>query len=244
MSLRGLPILLLMVVASQATSAQTFTVLYSFSGGADGAFPYSGLIRDTVGNLYGTTSAGGASNLGTVFRIGGNSETVLYTFKGGKDGALPYSGLVRDTAGNLYGTTAAGGSSNCALGCGTVFKLDHRGNETVLYTFSGGSDGANPYADLLRDPAGNLYGTAQYGGEFNCSVGSSGCGVVFKLDKHGHGDETVSTLLAEVMGQFPTRVSSGMRGGPCTALPRWGALTSALPDLGAEPYSNSKKTVI
>lgn len=161
------------------------TVLHRFTGGADGAFPESKLIRDSAGNLYGTTTQGGGSGCGglgcgTVFRVSKNhQETVIYHFTGGTDGAFPSSGVVRDSAGNLYGTTYGGGSSTaCTGGCGVVFKLDTTGAETVLHNFTGGSDGATPAADLLLDSSGILYGTAYQGGT---ACGGSGCGVVFKL---------------------------------------------------------------
>jgi uncharacterized repeat protein (TIGR03803 family) len=154
------------------------TVLHNFTGGADGGDPYGGVILDAKGNLYGTASAGGASGNGVVFKINlSGQETVLYNFTGGSDGGAPYGSLISDAAGNFYGTTNGGG----AAGAGVVFKLDRSGNETVLYTFSGGADGGNPLAGLLRDPAGNFYGTTNVGG-------ASGAGVVFKLDTSG--DET------------------------------------------------------
>jgi len=147
------------------------TVLHHFTGGADGGSPYWGLLRDSAGNLYGMTIAGGASNAGTVFKIDrAGKETVLYNFTGGADGKYPFASLTRDAASNLYGTTSLGGAS----GQGTVFKLDTKGVETVLYSFTGGSDGANPTTPVLRDAAGNLYGTTYQGG-------ASGFGTVFKL---------------------------------------------------------------
>src|SRR5207248_9198783 len=102
---------------------------------------------------------------------------VLYTFTGGADGGVPAAGLVFDTSGNAYGTTLYGGDLNCSLnpggGCGTVFKLDPSGKETVLYAFTGGADGAAPAGDLLLDKEGNLYGTAAFGGHLtNCANGS------------------------------------------------------------------------
>ena len=131
-------------------------VLHYFTGGADGALPIGGLIRDEAGNLYGTTQMGGASGSGTVFKLDATGvETVLYSFAGVPDGQYPFAGLIRDSAGNLYGTTSNGG----AIGFGTVFKLDAAGHETVLYSFTGGSDGGSPQAPLLRDKNGNLYGT-------------------------------------------------------------------------------------
>jgi uncharacterized repeat protein (TIGR03803 family) len=149
------------------------TVLYSFSGGADGGQPLLGyLVQDAEGNVYGTTQFGGTYGQGTVFKLGRDgNETVLYSFNGGTDGAYPYASLVRDGEGNLYGTTNQGG----AFGNGTVFKLDKYGNETLLHTFTGvGADGASPFADLLRDGKGNLYGTTFFGG-------ASGHGIVFMI---------------------------------------------------------------
>ena len=166
------------------------TVLYSFTGGADGANPYSGLIRDSAGNFYGTTKSGGASNAGVVFKLDtAGTETVLHSFTGGADGANPYAGLIRDSAGNLYGTTEAGGVSNF----GVVFKLDKTG-ETVLHSFTGGADGANPYAGLLQDSAGNLYGTTLEGG-------TNDIGVVFKVDTTG--TETVLYSFTIRNGKYP-----------------------------------------
>jgi len=158
------------------------TVLYTFTGGRggkDGYFP-EGLIGDAAGNLYGITQFGGNFSFGTVFKLDGTGkETVLYRFTGGADGVYPAAGVIADAAGNLYGTTQYGGSVNCfGDGCGTVFKLDKTGKETVLYSFTGGTDGASPVAGLVRDSAGNLYGTATFGGDPLCS---GGCGVVFKI---------------------------------------------------------------
>ncbi len=106
------------IVFSMNTSGGE-TVLHNFSGGTDGATPYGSLAIDKSGNLYGTTTAGGASGAGTVFEISGSTETVLYSFDGGTDGADPVAGLIQDATGNLYGTTSQGGAS----GNGTVFEL-------------------------------------------------------------------------------------------------------------------------
>jgi uncharacterized repeat protein (TIGR03803 family) len=95
---------------------------------------------------------------------------MLYTFTGGADGGAPSGDLLRDAQGNLYGTTVVGG----AHGSGTVFKVSASGTETVLYSFSGGADGAQPYGSLVRDGQGNLYGTTRYGG-------ADGAGTVFKV---------------------------------------------------------------
>jgi uncharacterized repeat protein (TIGR03803 family) len=160
------------------------TVLYNFTGGADGGNPYGGVILDAAGNLYGTTNGGGVG-AGVVFKLDPSGhETVLYSFTGGADGANPTAGLIRDAAGNLYGTTNGGGL-NCFLGilCGTVFKLDPSGHETVLHSFAGGADGINPWGGVVLDSAGNLYGTTSRGGSGGCF---GGCGTVFKLDPGGN----------------------------------------------------------
>lgn len=163
------------------------TVLHSFTGGSDGYMPYAGLIMDARGNLYGTTfsSDAPAQGNGVVFKLDpAGSETVLYTFTGGRDGEWPQAALIMDAAGNLYGTTLYGGNPNCysGQGCGTVFKVDPSGHETVLLSFTGGSDGAVPAASLIMDQQGNLYGTTVNGGAY-------GWGTVFKLNPSGN--ETV-----------------------------------------------------
>ena len=159
-------------------SAGHETVLYSFTGGADGGDPQSGVIRDSAGNLYGTTFLGGTGNAGVVYKLdSAGHETVLYSFTFA-DGSQPTAGVIRDSAGNLYGTTELGGPASQ----GVVYKLDTTGNYTVLYSFTGGADGGYPFAGVIRDSAGNLYGTTQYGG-------TAQQGVVYRLDTAGH--ETV-----------------------------------------------------
>jgi uncharacterized repeat protein (TIGR03803 family) len=166
--------LLVGIAAAQAVLAQTYTVLYSFSG-PDGAYPQAGLIRDSAGNLYGTTSQGGTSNAGAVFQLDPTgTETVLYSFTGGADGGSPAAAVIRDVAGNLYGTTQIGGASML----GTVFKLDPTSTESVLHSFKIKKDGTSPSANLLQDSAGNLFGTTSHGG-------SSNRGTIFKLDNTG-----------------------------------------------------------
>ena len=118
------------------------------------------------------------------------TETTVYTFQGGVDGATPQASLVMDAGGNLYGTTLAGGGSTaCSGGCGTVFKLTPVAlgayTESVLYAFQGGADGAMPYAPLILDSSGNLYGVASRGGNQACQYGPSGCGTVFKITPSG-----------------------------------------------------------
>jgi uncharacterized repeat protein (TIGR03803 family) len=171
------------------------TVLHSFTGGADGAYPTGGVIRDGSGNIYGTAFLGGASGNGTVFKLSTTGvETVLYSFTGGADGAQPVAGVIRDAKGNLYGTTQAGGDLTCGApyGCGTVFKLDTTRKETVVYSFTG-ADGDRPTAGLFMDGSYNLYGTTYVGGDLNCLSG--GCGTVFKLSSTGK--ETVLHSFAD-----------------------------------------------
>jgi uncharacterized repeat protein (TIGR03803 family) len=152
------------------------TVLHSFTGGADGGYPYAGVIRESAGNLYGTTYAGGRG-YGTVYKLdSANNEAVLYSFASGPyDGGGPFSGVIRDEAGNLYGTTSNGGTS----GYGVVYKLDKSGQETVLYRFAGGADGGHPTTGVIRDSSGNLYGITNNGGLANA-------GVVYKLNTESY----------------------------------------------------------
>jgi uncharacterized repeat protein (TIGR03803 family) len=155
----------------------TETVLYSFSGGADGAYPFSPLVRDSAGNLYGTTSMGGSANAGVVFKVTpSGTETVLHSFTGGADGVTPIGGLLRDNTGNLYGTTSQGGSYND----GVLFKLTPHGKETILHTFTGSTrDGKYPsYTSLLMDAQGNFYGVTEEGG-------AADGGILYKLSTTG-----------------------------------------------------------
>ena len=162
----------------------TETVLHGFIG-PDGARPI-GLAKDTSGNLFGTSSYGCC---GQVFKVAPNgSESTFYAFTGGSDGAYPEARVIADTAGNLYGTTFGGGMGCNGYGCGTVYRIAPDGTETILYAFSGGTDGWGPQAPLKMDNAGNLYGTA-YGG------GANGLGVVFKLAPNG-----VETVLHSFAG--------------------------------------------
>ena len=172
------------------------TLLYSFLGGTDGQYPMAGVIRDSAGNLYGTTSRGGTSLYGTIFKISGSQETVLHSFIG-IDGAFPDSRLIRDSAGTLYGTAYLGGSGTgagtCVFGCGTVFKLDKAGKVTV-FSFSGyPKDGQYPTAGVIPGPAGG-YGTTSGGG-------TSNYGNVFKISTRGR--ETVLHNFSWLDGANP-----------------------------------------
>ena len=144
----------------------TETVLYRFQGHEDGSAPLGNLVFDGSGNLYGVTYYGGPNSTGTVYKLslssGGWTKTTIYTFSGGSDGASPADGLTMDVFGNLYGTTLFGG----AFGGGTVFMLTPSGgawSKTILYNFTGGDDGANPYAAVVFDRSGNLYGNTRAG---------------------------------------------------------------------------------
>lgn len=189
-------IALVPVIGAQVKPASTFTLLYSFTG-ATGAYPLAGLVVDSSGNLYGTTSEGGAYGEGTVFKVpAGGSEIVLHSFKGGfSDGQFPIASLVRDAQGTLYGTTTRGG----LYGYGTVFKVEENGDEALLYSFGkSGSDGRYPSAGLVFGLDGDLYGTTQEGG-------ASGFGTIFKLTTGGK--ETVVHDFAgnPSDGQYPVQ---------------------------------------
>jgi uncharacterized repeat protein (TIGR03803 family) len=196
--------LALAVFATQVTQAQTLKVLHTFTGGPmDGGNPYTGLLRDAAGNLYGTTEDDGSgrwcpNGCGTVFRIDANDdEKVLYNLAGNKDGAYPYYGaLISDPGGNFYGTTYEGG----AYGAGTVFEVSKNGGEKVLYSFKGGADGGFPWGGLVRDSAGNLYGTTSVRGSGkNCPYA---CGVVFKLDNLGQ-ETVLHSFNGGADGEYP-----------------------------------------
>jgi len=154
------------------------TMLYSFTGGADGNFPVSPLVRDNAGNLYGTTVQGGSVGAGVVFKVDpSGNETVLHNFTGGPDGVAPSGGLILDAAGSLFGTTSQGGNFNS----GILFRLSPAGKETILHSFTGAAnDGKFPsYTGLLMDALeGSLYGVTEEGGTTNH-------GVVYKLSKTG-----------------------------------------------------------
>lgn len=158
-----------------AAGTNIFTTLYSFNG-ADGANPQASLISDAAGNLYGTTSSGGESDYGIVFKIaaGTHAYTMLHSF-GGSDGAHPRGGLITDAAGNLYGTTSGELQDNK----GTIFTIAAGTNTlSTLYSFSG-TDGVSPsFMNLIADANGNLYGTTTYGG-------ASNFGTVFQLSGTG-----------------------------------------------------------
>jgi uncharacterized repeat protein (TIGR03803 family) len=166
----------------QGASNGKQAVLYAFTGRSDGGSPTGALIRDTTGNLYGTTETGGIESCyvdygcGVIFKLdSANHENVLYAFTDGVDGKSP-SGIIPDAAGNFYGTTYDGG----IYGIGCVFELSANGAFTVLYSFPGGADSSDPVGSLVMDATGNLYGTTY------SIFKSEGYGIVFKLDLAGN----------------------------------------------------------
>jgi uncharacterized repeat protein (TIGR03803 family) len=171
-----------------AKGSGTITTLASFNG-TNGAYPHAGLITDGSGNLYGTAFNGGAGR-GTVFELAKGSGTItpLASFKS-TDGKNPDGALIMDSRGNLYGTTVAGGASSV----GTVFELAKgSGTITTLASFNG-TNGANPYAGLIMDKSGNLYGTSPLGGPAWNGHTNFGYGTVFELAK---GSGTITTLAS------------------------------------------------
>ena len=179
-------------VCKSVSCPWTLTILYNFDG-SDGTHPYLGnLVFDAAGNVYGTTSAGGAHVRGAVFKLtrsNGWAESVLYSFTGGDDGGTPENGVAFDSAGNLYGTTSVGGS-----GYGTVYELSPSGSgwtETTLYAFTGGADGASPIGGVAVDAQGDLYGTASSGG--------TGAGTAWELSPSN--GEWAFTLLYSFSGR-------------------------------------------
>jgi len=203
-------------------------VLYKFTGSSDGAYPGGNLALDAAGDLYGTTYGGGTFGWGVVYELSSGSngwvETVLYTFTGTSDGGQPEGGVTFDANGNLLGTAYVGGSS----GFGTVFKLTPGGSgwtQSVLHSFTGGSDGAYPGHNLLLDSAGNIYGAAAGGGLTNCI---SGCGTVFELSPSGSGwtfsdlysfsgpdGELPGEILFDASGNIFGVADGGLLGCPC-----------------------------
>lgn len=241
--------------ASPTSSGYNVTILHTFSL-TDGAQPAGGLIIDAAGNLYGTTTSGGDNYQGTVFELSPSSSgwtfQTLYFFTGTTDGAGPAGALVFDASGNLYGTTVGGG----AFGDGTVFKLSPSSSgwtEQPLYSFTGGADGKYPYSTLVFDAAGNLYGTAEYGGSQSGSLCTfeGGCGTVFRLSPGT--TWTFATLLTFV-GNRGANPYSGVildsagnlygttfNGGSCTASTHGCGTVFKLTPTGRGPW---KQTVL
>jgi hypothetical protein len=210
----------------------TLSTIYTFTGGSDGGTPNGGLVMDSTGAIYGTASSGGSwLNQGLVFKLTpapGTTQwkqTVIHYFYhsyafGADDGANPSGGLIMDRYGALYGVTNLGGSIASVSGSyGTVFKLAPldaaRTNwqETVLYRFQGGADGANPFFQLALDAAGALYGSTLYGGKGACADFFSnviGCGTVYKLTPPAPGQSAwMKTTLHSFTGGVDGNVPQG-----------------------------------
>ncbi|MGA9529494.1 MAG: choice-of-anchor tandem repeat GloVer-containing protein [Terriglobales bacterium] len=205
----------------------TETVVHDFNGAdSDGGDVYGGLISDAAGNFYGMTFGGDNPaclpgfdlGCGVIYKVTETGqETVLYAFTGQKDGFWPAGGLVSDSAGNLYGT-AQGEGTGYPSRFGSIFKLAPNGKLTVLHRFSGGAGGADPWAGLVRDAAGNLYGTTSNGGNTSCY---DGCGTVFALSPTGRfsilhhftggedGANPEGTLLLDPAGNIYGTASDG-----------------------------------
>ena len=161
-------------------------VVYSFGGG-DGAYFDTELVMDRSGNLYGTSVRGGNFSSGNVFQLAptrnGWTLTVLYSFTSGLDGGQPYKGVTLDSHGNLYGTTVTGGIGGCEGGCGVVYKLTHSHgswSQSVIYSFTGGNDGAGPGSPVVFDKQGNLFGATPTGGAY-------GSGTIYELKPNKDG---------------------------------------------------------
>jgi hypothetical protein len=195
--------LLLVFAAVQLAQAKApEKVIYSFPGGGTGVTTVGTLTPDQQGNLYGVVAGTGTAN-GAVFELtlssaGRWKETNIYSFTGGSDGSNPSGGVIFDQAGNLYGVTTNGGDG-CSGGCGTVFELTRGENgdwtETVLYSFTGSTDGGYPAGILVFDQAGNLYGGTETGGDLSCELsGKLGCGTVFELSPGKNGQWTEKVI--------------------------------------------------
>jgi uncharacterized repeat protein (TIGR03803 family) len=181
-------------------------IVHAFTGGNDGQYGYGNLAIDSTGNIYGTAIDGGAHGYGLVFEFepqsGGTwKEVALHDFTGGADGANASGGVALDASGNVYGTTTNGGNTSLctslARGCGVIFKLTPSSSgwkESVIHTFTGGNDGATPQAQLIFDSAGDIYGTAAFGGNVSTCPYSIGCGTVYKLTPGTGGEWSISPL--------------------------------------------------
>jgi len=180
-------------------AANSFQVIYGFTGGNDGEYTDTDLVIDAAGNIYGTSVQGGLYSSGTVFEVSptstGWTHTVLYNFMGGADGGEPYKGVTLDAKGNLYGTAGVGGMyvGPCVdTGCGVVFRLTQSGGawtQTVIHNFTGGNDGYGPGAGVTVDQRGNVYGTTPTGGAY-------GYGIVYQLVRGAGGRWTEDIIHA------------------------------------------------
>lgn len=234
----------LVCLAAQPAYAQTLTTLYNFSGGVVGGYPTLTAI-DAAGNLYGNTYEGGNTQsgcgdvgCGLVFKLTRRNstwvETIVYDFLGGStDGRLPRFGPIFGPDGTLYGTTSEGGNQTCREGCGIVYRLQPSAtfcrsvscpwNETIVHSFTGGSDGSMPSSGVSFDSAGNLYGTTSAGGYPSGICGSLGCGVVYEFTP-SNGSWTENVLYA-------------FQGALDGSYPQFGVVMNSAGDLFGTSYS-------
>jgi uncharacterized repeat protein (TIGR03803 family) len=241
----------------------TETILYSFTGGDDGANPQAGVILDSVGNLYGTTENGGSLARGTVFELspgqdGVWAEVVLYTYGMDEGGGIPLGGVVFDGSGNLYCTASTGGPE----GGGTVFELSPGlgGSWTyaLLYGFdasNGSNDGIGPGDGVVFDAAGDLYGTTMQGGNFGFgtvfeltpSAGSWSETILYSFAGGNDGASPMASLVLDAAGNLDgTTFAGGGKGNPGTVFRltpgaggRWTEGVFALPSNGSLGYQPS-----
>ncbi|MFZ0657511.1 MAG: choice-of-anchor tandem repeat GloVer-containing protein [Candidatus Binataceae bacterium] len=232
-----------------ATSGGTWTpsTLWNFGGvpgngvTSDGTQPAAGLLMDTKGNLYGTTSSGGPHTWGTAFELSSGQESILWSFGNlasngtTPDGKEPVASLIMDANGNLYGTTEAGGTYLD----GTAFELSPVGgtwSESILWPFGNGSDGAGPLADLIMDTSGNLYGTTNHGGKYVAAVNSLTGGTVFEISKPGVSPTPTATPTATsttTATATPTATATATSTASATATPT--ATATSTPTVSATP---------
>jgi uncharacterized repeat protein (TIGR03803 family) len=233
--------------AFKLTADGVFTLLHTFVGGAtDGATPAASLLPTADGNFLGTTAYGGASSEGTVFRMTPTGATsLLHSFSGGaSDGATPNSALVQATDGNVYGTTTYGGR----LGFGTIFRLSPAGTVTLLYSFSGGVDGASP-TGVIQANDGNLYGTTSTGGQFNAGtifrVSLAGALTTVHAFSAADGGNSVAPLMPGADGLlYGTTAGGGVYpGGAVFKMTLGGALT-VLAGLSVADGANSMAALV
>ena len=207
--IRAWGVFLLWVAAAVALPAQTFTTLHSFNG-MDGSNPLAPVVQASNGDLYGTTSVGGANKDGTVFEITtGGTLTTMHNFNHQSpiDGAQPYAGLIQARDGNLYGTTTRGGSHNV----GVFFRISTSGTMRAIHDFDYSPDGALPYAAVVQVTNGSFYGTAPDGG--------GGAGTVYQVTPFGqlialydfgaHGESPTAGLVQASNGNFYGTASTG-----------------------------------
>ena len=227
----------LAVVTTRPVQAQTYQVIHNFGGLVDGAKPLAGVTIDQAGNLYGTTYGGGAhggfSGYGVVYKLAlrGSSWllTPLYNFQAGQDGAYPAAPPVIASNGVLYGNTQGGAGRGCerGIGCGTLYELQPMAgtcgralcywNESVLYRFTGSTDGGTPVGTLTLDASGNMYGATYAGGDTGGGVafelarsgGTWTQSVIYSFDAPSDGLQPASTLTFDASGNLFGVAASG-----------------------------------